>query len=100
MIDLFCKTWFIFSRGKSVVPRFLGPNLETIWAYMTSNTTVMTGTYKLIYPFSPTDRLLSMRHNRLNKHGSMNRHIMRNRSNFMHTQIRHYKSQINNTQEI
>jgi hypothetical protein len=66
---------------------------------MTSNTTVMTCRYRLIYPFTPIDRL-SMRHNRLNKHGSMNRHIMRNRSNFMHTQIRHYRSQRNNTQEI
>jgi len=41
-----------------------------------------------------------MRHDRLNEHGSMNRHIMRNRSNFIHTQIRHDISKKNNTQEI
>jgi hypothetical protein len=42
-----------------------------------------------------------MRHDRLNDHVFMNKHIMRNRSNFIHTQIRHDRSQKNkNTQEI
>jgi len=69
---------------------------------MTTNTTMMTSRYRLICPFILTNRMsMIIRHDRLSKHGSMHIHIMRNRSNIIHTQFRHGRSQKKiNTQEF